>query len=91
MCELRRTTQVAVFAAVAFVSGSTTAFAGVNSLGLSYNAYTNDSSYDNPTGMLISGYCNSNNVAFQNARAAGAEVLEYVDPVDIPDTLPSCA
>lgn len=62
-----------------------------NPFGLQYDltTFTNDSSYYQATGMLIAGNCNASDSHFQSARAGGAEVLEYVNPVDVADNVSS--
>ncbi len=40
--------------------------------------------YSRPTGMIIAGRCNRYTAPIQNARAAGAEVLAYLEPTAIP-------
>jgi hypothetical protein len=76
------------------------AFAGAasaaNPAGLYYedhaNApYTNIASFHAPTALLVTGRCNRKDAHFAQARAAGAEVLAYVDPVDILTTPARCA
>ena len=76
------------------------AFAGAasaaNPAGLYYqdqtNApYTNIASFHAPTALLVTGRCNRTNPHFAQARAAGAEVLAYIDPVDILTTPARCA
>ena len=76
------------------------AFAGAasaaNPAGLYYqdqtNApYTNIASFYAPTALLVTGRCNRTNPHFAQARAAGAEVLAYIDPVDILQTPARCA
>ena len=76
------------------------AFAGAasaaNPAGLYYqdNAtapYTNIESFHAPTALLVTGRCNRNDPHFAQARAAGAEVLVYIDPVDILNTPGRCA
>ena len=56
-----------------------------NPLGLAFKTVTNVPLYAKPTGMLIAGRCNRNDPAFQAARARGAEVLAYINPVARPD------
>lgn len=88
-----------VIAVFAVLSGSTvglvpTASAAntflTNPLGFAYQNETNVSLYGHPTGMLVTGRCNRYNVAFTDARAAGAEVLAYLQPNDRPD-IEGCA
>jgi hypothetical protein len=76
------------------------AFAGAasaaNPAGLYYDdhsnaPYTNIASFHAPTALLVTGRCNRKDAHFAQARAAGAEVLAYVDPVDILTTPARCA
>jgi hypothetical protein len=53
--------------------------------------YPNISSYKAPTALLVTGRCNRTNAQFSDARTKGAEVLAYIDPVDILDTPAQCA
>jgi len=81
----------ATLALLLMVCGGATAVASntlpTNSFGLQYdrNTFTNDTSYFFLNGMLIAGSCNADAQIFQDARAAGTEVLQYIAPVDIPD------
>jgi hypothetical protein len=56
-----------------------------NPLGIAWKTTTNVELYGKPTGMLIAGRCNANDPKFADARAKGAEVLSYLDPVERPD------
>ena len=75
------------------------AFAGAasaaNPAGLYYDdhsnaPYTNIASFHAPTALLVTGRCNRTDKHFAQARAAGAEVLAYIDPVDILTTPGPC-
>ena len=58
-------------------------------LGLFYdNSFTYIESYQRPGAMLITGNCNPGAPQFAAARAAGAEVLRYLNPVDVYDHMP---
>lgn len=60
-----------------------------NPLALFYDdSFTNFEAYEHPTAMLIAGNCNRDDPRFQQARAAGAEVLAYINPTAVYDTLP---
>jgi hypothetical protein len=60
-----------------------------NPLGLFYdNSFTNFEAYEHPTAMLVAGNCNRDDPRFQQARAAGAEVLAYINPTAVYDSLP---
>jgi hypothetical protein len=78
--------------ALAFVGAASAA----NPAGLYYQdhadaPYTNIASFYAPTALLVTGRCNRTNPHFAQARAAGAEVLAYIDPVDILTTPARCA
>lgn len=72
----------AVSLSLVLVGGSAQA---ANPLGIAFKYVTNVALYGKPTGMLIAGRCNRNDPAFQAARAKGAEVLAYINPVARPD------
>jgi hypothetical protein len=60
-----------------------------NPLGLFYdNSFTHFEAYEHATAMLIAGNCNRDDPRFQQARAAGAEVLAYLNPTSVYDSLP---
>lgn len=71
-------------------SALVSASAGVaNPLALFYDdSFTNFEAYEHPTAMLIAGNCNRDDPRFQQARAAGAEVLAYLNPTSVYDSLP---
>jgi hypothetical protein len=59
-----------------------------NRLGFFYNnSYNRISEYQNQTSMLVTGRCNRYDAPFTTARQAGAEVLAYVNAVDISPNL----
>jgi hypothetical protein len=70
---------------VNFAAGVSTASAAANPLGIAFKSTTNANLYAKPTGMLITGRCNTNDSAFANARKKGAEVLIYVQAMERPD------
>jgi hypothetical protein len=57
----------------------------VNPFGISYQSTANVSAYGNPGGLLIPSDCNREATAFATARANGAEILAYLNPVSVPD------
>jgi hypothetical protein len=57
----------------------------VNPMGLAYRSVEEVSLYAQPGGMLITGRCNRYDAAFMLARAAGAEILAYLNPVEVTD------
>jgi hypothetical protein len=60
-----------------------------NPLGLFYDSsFTHFEAYEHPTAMLVAGNCNRDDPRFQRARAAGAEVLAYINPTAVYDSLP---
>jgi hypothetical protein len=79
--------------AIASTLASTTALGTrpppVNPLGLFYNdSFENFEAYERPTAMMITGSCNRDDPRFAQARAAGAEVLAYVNAVAVYDNQP---
>ena len=79
--------------AIASILASTTALGAqpppVNPLGLFYNdSFENFEVYERPTAMVITGGCNRDDPRFARARAAGAEVLAYVNAVAVYDVQP---
>jgi hypothetical protein len=81
-----------LFAALLGAAASALAWASptvANPLGLFYdNSFTNFEAYEHPTAMLVAGNCNRDDPRFQLARAAGAEVLAYINPTAVYDSLP---
>jgi hypothetical protein len=77
---------VAALCCVAVVTFSTNAVAAntykTNPLGMGYRSSQNASQYGHPGGMLLTGRCNSYDSGFAAARANGAEILYYIDPVE---------
>jgi hypothetical protein len=60
-----------------------------NPLGLFFdNSFTNIEDYYHPGALLVTGNCNRYDERFQKARAAGAEVLAYLDPIEVYDHIP---
>ena len=58
-------------------------------LGLFYdNSFVNMEAYQRPGAMLITGNCNPQAPQFAAARAGGAEVLRYLNPIDVYDHMP---
>jgi len=69
-----------------FFVGTTTASAAANPLGIAFSKSTNVEHYGKPTGMLITGRCNTSDPKFAAARAKGAEVLAYLNPAERSDS-----
>src|SRR3954469_7489058 len=60
-----------------------------NPLGLYFdNSFTNIEDYYHPGALLVTGNCNRYDEHFEKARAAGAEVIAYLDPIEVYDHLP---
>ena len=60
-----------------------------NPLGLFYdNSFTNIEDYYKPGAMLVAGNCNRYDPRFQKAREAGAEVLAYLNIIEVYDHIP---
>jgi hypothetical protein len=60
-----------------------------NPLGLFFdNSFTNIEDYYHPGALLVTGNCNRYDDRFQKARKAGAEVLAYLDPIEVYDHIP---
>ena len=69
-----------------FVSGTVASVAeAANPVGIAFKSTTNVALYGKPTGMLITGRCNTYQSAFSSARAKGAEVLMYLNATMRPD------
>jgi hypothetical protein len=74
-----------------FVSAiSAPAVHAANPVGIAYRYTTNVALYAKPTGMLVTGRCNTYDPAFAAARAKRAEVLMYLNATMRPDQ-PVCA
>lgn len=78
---------VALFVAAANFSDAAQAANSylTNPMGLAYRYMTNVSPYGRPGGMVIASGCNRYDAAFATARANGAEILAYLNPVERPD------
>jgi hypothetical protein len=72
----------------AFASAQSAA-AATNPFGLYFdNSFTNIPDYYHPGALLVAGNCNRDDERFQTARAAGAEVIAYLNPIEVYDHLP---
>ena len=71
---------LAAFATTSFADppSSTNSYA-TNPLGFFYNSLTNIDAYKHPNAMVVTGQCNRGDQQFALARAAGAEVLAYLN------------
>ncbi|HET9865508.1 MAG TPA: hypothetical protein VFP37_18880 [Steroidobacteraceae bacterium] len=80
---------LAVGVAVAVADNDESAPQTINPLGLFFNnSFVRFKDYAKPTAMLVTGNCNRFDERFQQARAAGAEVLVYINPTAVYDHLP---
>jgi hypothetical protein len=70
---------------LSFAVGTGDASAATNPLGIAWGSTTNVEHYGKPTGMLITGRCNTSDPKFAAARKKGAEILMYLDAVERPD------
>lgn len=80
-----------------FVLSCLALFAGIqaaqaapaNPLGLYYdNSFTNIDEYMRPGALLVAGNCNRYDDRFAKARAAGAEVIAYLNIIEVYDHIP---
>lgn len=63
--------------------------AQANPLGLFYNdSYENFELYEHPGALLVAGNCNRYDPHFAHARAQGAEVLAYLNVIEVYDKIP---
>jgi hypothetical protein len=62
---------------------------GVNPFGIFYdNSFTNIEEYGHPGALLVAGNCNRYDPRFQKAREGGAEVLAYLNIIEMYDHIP---
>ena len=60
-----------------------------NSFGIFYGkSFTNLEDYSHPGALLIAGNCNRYDPRFQAARARGAELLAYLNPIEVYNVIP---
>jgi hypothetical protein len=60
-----------------------------NPLGVFFdNSFTNIEDYYHPGALLVAGNCNRYDERFQKARQAGAELLAYLNPIEVYDHIP---
>ncbi len=63
--------------------------ANANPLGIFYGkSFNNLDDYANPGALIVAGNCNRYDPRFQEARAKGAELLAYLNAVDVYDVIP---
>jgi len=66
-----------------------TAAASANPLGIFYGkSFTNLDDYAHPGALIVAGNCNRYDERFQAARQNGAELLAYLNAVDVYDVIP---
>ncbi len=71
------------------LAAGNSAFAAANPLGLFFDdSFDNIESFEHPGGLVVTGNCNRYDERFAKVRAAGGEVLAYLNPIEIYDTLP---
>ena len=74
---------------LAWFASAQSANAAASPLGLYFdNSFNNITDYYHPGALLVAGNCNRYDERFQAARAAGAEVIAYFNPIEIYDRLP---
>jgi hypothetical protein len=81
---------------LAFIIGCLAVFAAAQSaaaaakpLGLFFdNSFTNIEDYQHPGALLIAGNCNRYDARFAQARAGGAEVMAYLNAIEVYDVIP---
>lgn len=78
-----------VISLVAVLARVDAAHSAANPLGLFFdNSFDNIEDYAHPGGLVVTGNCNRYDERFAKVRAAGGEVLAYLNPIEIYDTLP---
>ena len=61
----------------------------VNPLGFFYDgSFDNIEAYAHPGALVVTGHCNREDPRFAQVRAAGGEVLAYINAVEVNDVLP---
>lgn len=74
---------------LAWFAAAQSANAAANPLGLFWdNSFTGIEDYYHPGALLVAGNCNRYDERFEKARAAGAEVIAYLNPIEVYDHLP---
>ena len=80
---------VLIIGFLAAVAAAQSASAAANPLGLYYdNSFTNIEEYSRPGALLIAGNCNRYDPHFAKAREGGAEVLAYLNVIEVYDVIP---
>jgi hypothetical protein len=78
------------YSAIATFATGSVALAGNPGAFFFNTTYAHIQDYKHPTAMLITGQCNRDVQHFKDARAAGAEVLAYIDPIEMLDDSTPC-
>jgi hypothetical protein len=74
---------------LAWFAAAQSAHSEANPLGLYFdNSFTGIEDYYQPGALLVAGNCNRYDERFQKARDAGAEVIAYLNPIEVYDHLP---
>jgi hypothetical protein len=72
-----------------FAGAQVAAAASANPLGLYYdNSFDNIEDYEHPGALLVAGNCNRYDPHFAKARAEGAEVIAYLNAIEVYDVIP---
>jgi hypothetical protein len=80
---------LAVIAFLAIFAAGQSSHAAANPLGFFWDdSFGNIEDYYHPGALIVAGNCNRYDERFAKARAAGAEVLAYFNPIEVYDTLP---
>jgi hypothetical protein len=80
---------LALIAFLAVFAASQSAKAAANPLGFFWDdSFTHIEDYYHPGALIVAGNCNRYDERFAKARAAGAEVLAYLNPIEVYDRLP---
>jgi hypothetical protein len=86
---MRRFLFALLFIGILAAFASRSAQAAANPLGLFWdNSFTGIEDYYHPGALLVAGNCNRYDDRFAKARAAGAEVIAYFNPIEVYDVLP---
>jgi len=90
-CAMRRLLYVllVIGCLAAFAAAQSSSAVPVNPLGLYYdNSFTNIEQYMRPGALLVAGNCNRYDPRFAKARESGAEVIAYLNAIEVYDHLP---
>lgn len=88
-CMRRLFLVVTATAFLAFFAAAQSAQAAANPLGFFWDdSFTNIEDYYHPGALVVAGNCNRYDERFAKAREAGAEVLAYLNPIEMYDRIP---